>query len=110
MKNKILFLGSLALPFGFMQANAQSTSANELEVINQLSSNAAVSSKPVSQLLNAPGNEALKAFFFTPVKNKTALKGRKMAVLAADGFEETELTARRPMPGSTTMAMGTTGR
>ncbi|MET7258808.1 DJ-1/PfpI/YhbO family deglycase/protease [Dyadobacter fermentans] len=91
MKNKILFLGSLALPFSVMQANAQSASAHELEVINQLSSNATVSSMPVSQLLNAPGNEALKAFFFTPVKNKTALKGKKMAVLAADGFEEIEL-------------------
>lgn len=91
MKKKILFLGSLALLSGPMHVNAQSGSSHELEVINQLSSNAAVSSMPVSQLLNAPGNEALKAFFFTPVKNKTALKGKKMAVLAADGFEEIEL-------------------
>jgi protease I len=46
---------------------------------------------PVSQLLNAPGNEALRAFFFTPVKNKTLLKGKRIAVLVADGFEEIEL-------------------
>lgn len=84
-------MGSLALLSGLTHANAQSGSAHELDVINQLSSNAAVSSMPVSALLNAPGNEALKAFFFTPVKNKTALKGKKMAVLAADGFEEIEL-------------------
>jgi protease I len=47
---------------------------------------------PLSQLLNAPGNEALRAFFFTPVTNKTTLKGKKIAVLAADGFEEIELS------------------
>jgi protease I len=66
--------------------------ANELVIINQLSTQPAVVNMPVSQLLNAPGNEALKAFFFTPVKNKSALKGKKIAVLAADGFEEIELT------------------
>jgi protease I len=65
---------------------------NELVIINQLSTKPAVVNMPVSQLLNAPGNEALKAFFFTPVKNKSALKGKKIAVLAADGFEEIELT------------------
>src|SRR5690242_5606375 len=63
-----------------------------LEVINQLSTQSAVVNMPVTRLLNAPGNEALKAFFFTPVKNKTALKGKKIAVLVADGFEEIELT------------------
>jgi len=67
-------------------------SKNELAVINQLSTQPAVVNMPVSQLLNAPGNEALKAFFFTPVKNKSALKGKKIAVIASDGFEEIELT------------------
>ena len=67
-------------------AEAQ-TNANELAVINQLSTQSAVVNMPVSKLLNAPGNEALKAFFFTPVKNKSALKGKKIAVLVADGFE-----------------------
>lgn len=65
---------------------------NELEIMNKLSTQTAVVNMPVSQLLNAPGNEALRAFFFTPVKNKSALKGKKIAVLAADGFEEIELT------------------
>ena len=66
--------------------------ANELEIVNQLSTESAVVNMPVSKLLNAPGNEALKAFFFTPVKNSSALKGKKIAVLVADGFEEIELT------------------
>jgi len=65
--------------------------SHELEVVNQLTTSAAVVNMPVSQLLNAPGNEALKAFFFTPVKEKT-LQGKKIAVIAADGFEEIELT------------------
>ncbi|SEV88374.1 protease I [Chitinophaga sp. YR573] len=65
---------------------------NELEIINQLSTQSAVVNMPVSKLLNAPGNEALRAFFFTPVKNSSALKGKKIAVLVADGFEEIELT------------------
>lgn len=66
--------------------------ANELEIVNKLSTQSAVVNMPVSKLLDAPGNEALKAFFFTPVKNKSALKGKKIAVLVADGFEEIELT------------------
>ena len=65
---------------------------NELTIINELSSHPAVVNMPVSQLLNAPGNEALRAFFFTPVKDPTVLKGKKIAVLVADGFEEIELT------------------
>lgn len=73
-------------------AHAQGGSTHELNVIGQLATQAHVSSMPVSQLLNAPGNEALKAFFFTPVKDSTALKGKRIAVLAADGFEEIELT------------------
>ncbi|MEA5402002.1 type 1 glutamine amidotransferase domain-containing protein [Arcicella sp. DC2W] len=66
--------------------------SNELAIINKLSTQSAVVNMPVSQLLNAPGNEGLREFFFTPVKNKTALKGKKIAVLVADGFEEIELT------------------
>ena len=66
--------------------------SHELEVVNQLSTQSAVVNMPVTKLLNAPGNEALKAFFFTPVKDKTALKGKKIAVIVADGFEEIELT------------------
>ena len=66
--------------------------SNELEVVNQLSTQSAVVNMPVTKLLNAPGNEALKAFFFTPVKDKSALKGKKIAVIVADGFEEIELT------------------
>ncbi|MTH15605.1 type 1 glutamine amidotransferase domain-containing protein [Flavobacterium sp. LC2016-01] len=65
---------------------------HELNVMNQLATPSHVSVMPVSQLLNAPGNEALRTFFFTPVKDKTVLKGKKIAVLAADGFEEIELT------------------
>lgn len=63
----------------------------ELSVLNQLGSPSVVVNMPVSQLLNAPGNEALRAFFFTPVREKT-LQGKKIAVIAADGFEEIELT------------------
>lgn len=68
------------------------TNVHELNVMNQLTTQSAVVNMPVSKLLNAPGNEALKDFFFTPVKNKTALKGKRIAVLVADGFEEIELT------------------
>jgi protease I len=70
---------------------AASINDHELSVLNQLASPSAVVNMPVSQLLNAPGNEALRAFFFTPVKDKTVLKGKKIAVIAADGFEEIEL-------------------
>lgn len=74
------------------ESGAQTNSVHELDVMNQLTTQSAVVNMPVSKLLNAPGNEALKAFFFTPVKNKTALKGKRIAVLVADGFEEIELT------------------
>lgn len=73
------------------QVKAYEVKSYELEVVNQLTTSTAVVNMPVSQLLNAPGNEALKAFFFTPVKEKT-LQGKKIAVIAADGFEEIELT------------------
>ncbi|WPO78883.1 type 1 glutamine amidotransferase domain-containing protein [Flavobacterium sp. KACC 22761] len=72
--------------------SAEAQINHELNVMNQLATPSHVSVMPVSQLLNAPGNEALRAFFFTPVKDKTILKGKKIAVLAADGFEEIELT------------------
>ncbi|PSL33625.1 DJ-1/PfpI/YhbO family deglycase/protease [Chitinophaga ginsengisoli] len=73
------------------QVKTTAMNSHELSVLNQLSSPAVVVNMPVSQLLNAPGNEALRAFFFTPVKDPTVLKGKKIAVLAADGFEEIEL-------------------
>ena len=62
--------------------------SHELDVVNQLATQSAVVVMPVTKLLNAPGNEALKSFFFTPVKDKTILKGKKIAVIVADGFEE----------------------
>lgn len=64
---------------------------HELSVLNQLASPTVVVNMPVSQLLNAPGNEDLRSFFFTPVKDATVLNGKRIAVLAADGFEEIEL-------------------
>lgn len=73
-----------------VQAQVKATD-HELSVLNQLSSHAVVVNMPVSQLLNAPGNEALRAFFFDPVKDPSLLKGRNIAVIAADGFEEIEL-------------------
>jgi len=64
----------------------------QLEVANKLTTESAVINMPVTKLLNAPGNEVLRDFFFTPVKDKNALKGKKIAVLVSDGFEEIELT------------------
>lgn len=93
---QILMTALLSMP-AIVNTNAQTkmkpeqVKSHELEVVNQLTTSAAVVNMPVSQLLNAPGNEALKAFFFTPVKEKT-LTGKKIAVIAADGFEEIELT------------------
>lgn len=89
--NRILAAGAMGA-LTSIAANAQSNSAHELEILSQLSTKSAVASMPVFQLLNAPGNEALKEFFFTPVKDSSALKGKRIAVLAADGFEEIELT------------------
>ncbi|MEI9920928.1 MAG: type 1 glutamine amidotransferase domain-containing protein [Bacteroidota bacterium] len=74
-----------------VKVKADRITDHELSVLNQLGSPSAVVNMPVSQLLNAPGNEALRDFFFTPVKDTTVLKGKKIAVLAADGFEEIEL-------------------
>lgn len=92
MKNLFKMITAAAVSTVFsIQAGAQ-TYAHELSVMNELTTQSAVVNMPVSKLLNAPGNEALKAFFFTPVKNPTILKGKRIAVLAADGFEEIELT------------------
>jgi protease I len=77
--------------FAATTGEAQDSNSHQLDVLNQLRSKAAVPNMPVSQLLNAPGNEALKAFFFTPVKDTAALKGKRIAVIAADGFEEIEM-------------------
>lgn len=76
---------------GQVHVKAKQMNSYELSVLNQLGSPSVVVNMPVSQLLNAPGNEALRAFFFTPVKDSTILKGKKIAVIAADGFEEIEL-------------------
>lgn len=90
MKNlKPIIVASLFTTVPGLEAQ---TKDYKLEVLNQLSTPSHVSVMPVSQLLNAPGNEALRDFFFTPIKDKTVLKGKKIAVLAADGFEEIELT------------------
>src|SRR5688572_16648665 len=91
-----LFLAGSAF-LAMFQAQAQvkvkaaQVSDHELSVLNQLGSPAVVVNMPVSQLLNAPGNEALRAFFFTPIADASVLKGKKIAVIAADGFEEIEL-------------------
>lgn len=74
-----------------IKVRAERVTDHELSVLNQLGSPSVVVNMPVSQLLNAPGNEALRAFFFTPINDTTVLKGKKIAVLAADGFEEIEL-------------------
>ncbi|GAB3926413.1 DJ-1/PfpI/YhbO family deglycase/protease [Larkinella terrae] len=74
-----------------VRVKTASISDHELSVLNQLASPSAVVNMPVSQLLNAPGNEALRSFFFTPIQDSTVLKGKKNAVIAADGFEEIEL-------------------
>lgn len=82
---------SLLVTFALFNAQAQEKD-HKLEVMNQLATPSYVSIMPVSALLNAPGNEAMRAFFFNPVKDKTLLKGKRIAVIAADGFEEIELT------------------
>jgi len=99
MKNvkQIMVTGFFSM-FIMLTAKAQVTvtaghiTDHKLTVMNQLATQSVVSVMPVSELLNAPGNEALRDFFFTPVTNRTALKGKRIAVLAADGFEEIELT------------------
>ncbi len=94
--NQILLAAIISVLAVFSATAQDRTSANQvdshqLKVLNQLASPSVVVNMPVSQLLNAPGNEALRTFFFTPVKDTSALKGKRIAVLAADGFEEIEL-------------------
>jgi protease I len=69
----------------------QQNSTHELEVLQQLSSAPAVAAMPAAHLLTAPGNEGLRQFFFNPIDNGQQLAGQKIAVIAADGFEEIEL-------------------
>lgn len=92
--NHSLLVGIVSV-FAVLNVTAQGKTtemnSHELSVLNQLTSPAVVVNMPVSQLLNAPGNEALRSFFFTPVTDPTVLKDKKIAVLAADGFEEIEL-------------------
>jgi protease I len=88
---KQLIVGTTLGLFASFNIKAQDSSKYQLNILNQLVSSPAISVMPASQLLNAPGNEKLKAFFFTPVKDSTRLKGKKIAVIAADGFEEIEL-------------------
>jgi len=88
---QIIVAGAISLSAA-NYSTAQTNNMHELTVINQLATQSAVVNMPVTNLLNAPGNETLKDFFFTPVKNKAALKGKRIAVLVADGFEEIELT------------------
>jgi protease I len=95
MINHLFLAGSAFLAMfqvqGQVKVKAAQVSDHELAVLNQLGSPAVVVNMPVSQLLNAPGNEALRAFFFTPIEDASVLKGKKIAVIAADGFEEIEL-------------------
>ena len=94
--NQFILVGAVTLLTLFqtqaqMKEKATKLNNHELAVLNQLGSQAVVVNMPVSQLLDAPGNEVLRSFFFTPVKDSTILKGKKIAVIAADGFEEIEL-------------------
>ena len=94
--NQLILAGVLSI-LSVWSATSQVTiktkemNSYELSVLNQLGSPSVVVNMPVSQLLNAPGNEALRAFFFTPVKDTTVLKGKRIAAFVADGFEEIEL-------------------
>jgi protease I len=71
--------------------STQDESTRELTILQQLSSPAAVAGLPVAKLLTAPGNEKLKEFFFTPIDDPKKLAGKKIGVIAADGFEEIEM-------------------
>ncbi len=75
------------------QVKVKTTTLNshELKVLNQLGSPAGGSEHACFTIAQRAGNEALRSFFFTPIKDSTVLKGKKIAVIAADGFEEIEL-------------------
>lgn len=76
-----------------MTTTTQSNDAGtyEYQLLSKLSSDPVSPAMPLSGLLNAPGNENLKNFFLTPIQNAELLKGKRIAVIAADGFEEIEL-------------------
>lgn len=78
-----------------MLANAQNESTKEFTILSQLTTQPVSSGLSVPAMLNAPGNEKLKSFFLTPVEDRQKLKGKKIAVIAADGFEEIELMGPR---------------
>jgi protease I len=71
--------------------SAQDASTHALEVLQELTSQTAVAGMPAAKLLHAPSNEKLKQFFFTPIDDPKKLAGKKIGVLAADGFEEIEM-------------------
>lgn len=71
--------------------SALDESKRELEILQQLTSQASVAGLPVAKLLTAPGNEKMREFFFTPIDDPQKLAGKKIAVVAADGFEEIEM-------------------
>jgi protease I len=92
MKKFKTMLGAALLGMiSVFQADAQNTKNDQFEILKQLTSSTAVANMPVYNLLNAPGNEKLKAFFLTPVNNAKKLSGKRIAVIAADGFEEIEM-------------------
>ncbi|WP_461044076.1 DJ-1/PfpI family protein [Spirosoma harenae] len=79
--------------FGFIfSAQGQNSATREFEILKQLSTQPASAGLSVPDMLNQPGNEKLKSFFLTPIKDTQRLKGKKIAVIASDGFEEIELT------------------
>lgn len=88
MKKGLLFF---MLAGASMLSRAQSNATREFDILKQLSTEPVVSGLSVPAMLNTPGNEKLKEFFLTPVANKEQLKGKRIAVIAADGFEEIEL-------------------
>ena len=85
--------GTLLLIFAgaSLLCKAQNTATKEFDILSQLSTQPVVSRLSVPAMLNVPGNEKLKSFFLTPVQNKEQLKGKRIAVIAADGFEEIEM-------------------
>ncbi|MBS1665397.1 MAG: type 1 glutamine amidotransferase [Bacteroidetes bacterium] len=94
MKKLHLYLtNALLFMLSSQSIHAQSDATRELEILRQLSTPPVVSGLSVPAMLNAPGNEKLKSFFMTPVSNKEQLKGKRIAVIAADGFEEIEMLA-----------------
>jgi hypothetical protein len=86
---KIIVAGAVS-PFATNYSTAQTNGVHELEVINQLSTQSAVVNMPVTKLLNAPGNEALKAFFFKDyeIPLKFATIARRNGVLPTSTLAE----------------------